>query len=513
MNIQTINKTKLSEILKKVAEALDITDKQYEEAEKHYKAVANFLANCPRIAPFSPDMYPQGSFRLGTVVRPLLEDDEYDIDLVCQLSASHNEFTQYGLKNLIGERLKEPMYRDKLQPENRRSWTLKYAEETKFHLDILPAIPDTDSISYLRGLESYRSFSDTAISITDNKRKDYYNYSRDWPKSNPIAYAEWFKDQMKFVLTDSLRTYAGLKGVSIDEVPQHKVKTPLQRAIQILKRHRDLLFGKDEDKPISIIITTLSARAYGNQGNVYDALLSILRDMDTYITQDTEGNDEVVNPVDPRENFADKWIQYPKRRANFYSWLERARMDFETLLDISSYQELKGNLQKSLGESVVNKGFQQATLLPVAISGIPVVRNPQAIDYSPHEEFIEERFPVNIQYKLKINCRVQQDGFRERLLRDLLKEVYILRRNHSLTFYIERNDVPGPYKVFWKVRNRGVKAKLHGVRGQIVPDAGNETKVERSSFYGPHFVECYIVKNDVCVARARMDVPISGILN
>jgi hypothetical protein len=36
------------------------------------------------------------------------------------------------------------------------------------------------------------------------------------------------------------------------------VKTPLQQAVQILKRHRDMMFADDpEHKPISVIITTL----------------------------------------------------------------------------------------------------------------------------------------------------------------------------------------------------------------------------------------------------------------
>ncbi|MBR0340863.1 MAG: hypothetical protein IJH64_01160 [Oscillospiraceae bacterium] len=32
--------------------------------------------------------------------------------------------------------------------------------------------------------------------------------------------------------------------------------------------------------------------------------------------------------------------------------------------------------------------------------------------------------------------------------------------------------------------------------------------MERTDFYGPHYVECYIIKNGICVARAKVDVPI-----
>jgi len=509
MEVKTLNKNSLDKLLREIADVLDITQYQYEEAEGHYKAVGKFLGNCPVLSEHNPEIFPQGSFRLGTVVRPILEGEEYDIDLVCLLNATHLDFTQKKLKNVIGDRLKQPQYREKLRPENRRSWTLKYSEESKFHLDVLPAIPDTESANYLRNLNLSHNYFDTAISITDNKRPNYGNYSYDWPKSNPKGYTAWFKNQMKVVLNERLEIYAGLKGVQIDEVPFYRVKTPLQRAIQILKRHRDILFGEDEDKPISIIITTLSARAYRNQNNLYDALISILKDMDSYITKDELGNDKIENPVDSRENFADKWVEYPQRRENFYSWLDRARMDFETLLEKTNLKDLRESLDLSLGKNTVSKVFNKGSLLPSISSTAVALRNPNAIDYSPYEQFIQEQYPVNVRYNLKINCRVKQDGFRETLLRNL----YILKRNHSLFFFIQQNAVPRPYSVKWKVRNCGVKAKTKGVRGEILDDNGTETRTERSSFYGKHFVECYIIKDGICVAMDRIDVPISGILN
>ena len=50
--------------------------------------------------------------------------------------------------------------------------------------------------------------------------------------------------------------------------------------------------------------------------------------------------------------------------------------------------------------------------------------------------------------------------------------------------------------------------QAHQVRGEIVSDRGTLDKIERTSFQGPHFVECYIVKDGYCVARDRIDVPI-----
>ena len=51
-----------------------------------------------------------------------------------------------------------------------------------------------------------------------------------------------------------------------------------------LKRHRDLQFLDDiEHRPISIIITTLSAHAYQQEVTISGALFSILARMDQFI--------------------------------------------------------------------------------------------------------------------------------------------------------------------------------------------------------------------------------------
>lgn len=130
------------------------------------------------------------------------------------------------------------------------------------------------------------------------------------------------------------------------------------------------------------------------------------------------------------------------------------------------------------------------------------------------EEFIEDSFKVHIQYNLRIDCEVSQEGYRRDSLRQMLLKNFPLLRGNSLKFYIVDCDVPKPFQVKWKVRNVGKEAiRRNQVRGQIVDDGGNYRKVESSDFYGAHFVECYIIKNNICVARAKINVPISNKLN
>lgn len=122
-----------------------------------------------------------------------------------------------------------------------------------------------------------------------------------------------------------------------------------------------------------------------------------------------------------------------------------------------------------------------------------------------NEQFIENLFPVNIKYSLRIDCNVTADGFRPKLLSRCLW----LPIKRKLEFFIQECNVPKPYNIYWKIRNTGIEAyKKNMLRGEIIE--GSSTRIERTSFNGDHYVECYIVKNGVCVARNRMPVRINS---
>lgn len=125
------------------------------------------------------------------------------------------------------------------------------------------------------------------------------------------------------------------------------------------------------------------------------------------------------------------------------------------------------------------------------------------------EEFIEDKYPIDIRYYLKIDCEVSQKGFRENALRYMLINRIPLLANKKLLFEVVDIDVPEPDSIVWKVLNRGeVAQRKNQVRGQLVLDDGNMRKVEHTLFRGAHLVECYAIKDGVVVAKDRIDVPI-----
>ena len=134
--------------------------------------------------------------------------------------------------------------------------------------------------------------------------------------------------------------------------------------------------------------------------------------------------------------------------------------------------------------------------------------------YRHTEEFIEDKFPVDIRYKLRIECKVTRNGSYVDVLRHFKNARKKLNHGKKLEFFIEKNTTPvndasQGYKVFWKVLNRGEEAQRRDViRGQIESDLGKQRKNESADFNGEHIVECYIVQNGVVVARDRIYVPI-----
>ncbi|MBW2177031.1 MAG: nucleotidyltransferase [Deltaproteobacteria bacterium] len=347
-------KTQFSEILQYLADSLDISESRYEDAVEKYEAVGRWLGKPDSpLALYFPEIYPQGSFNLGTVVKPITQEDKYDIDLVCQLDIKKEQIAQQRLKIMVGNRLKaNKVYAGILDEEGRRCWTLNYAESTKFHMDILPAIPD--KYDWLLQLGVPYAFAQHAVCITDKTR---WNRDPNWPRSNPKGYAAWFRQRMTVIFEARKNYMAEQLQANIEDVPDYTVKTPLQRAIQILKRHRDIMFENDHDgKPISIIITTLAGHAYNNETDLYDTLMSIIKGMSNHI-KSRNGILWVPNPVDPGENFADKWLEYPDRAVKFRKWLVKVEKDIAEALEKHGIHEIVDVMKPTFGEKSLNEAI------------------------------------------------------------------------------------------------------------------------------------------------------------
>ncbi|MDA4848598.1 nucleotidyltransferase domain-containing protein [Hoeflea poritis] len=352
-----------NKLLEKLVEVLDLPDTAYERAAARYGDLGEWLGRADSaVVKFEPHVYPQGSFRLGTAIRPLDESEEYDLDLACKLSqgATKTSHTQEQIKSLVGHEIGR--YRDargikSQQEEKHRCWRLDYRDSPSFHMDIVPCVPAAEEeqraaftkMARYEGAGISQIASEHTVCITDNRLPNYRVISDDWLSSNPEGYAQWFEDRMT-----EKRAIALAEKAQIDDLPAYKRKTPLQRVVQILKRHRDQMFKNDEDsKPISVIITTLAARSYQGETTLESALEGVLLRMGDHVNASAP---RVANPVNPSEDFADRWSmpQYGHLHLeeNFWSWLAQAQTDFELLNDPKSVAFVSEQIQTKLGTTI-----------------------------------------------------------------------------------------------------------------------------------------------------------------
>ena len=354
----------ISALLNEIARTLDVTKAEYNAITTSYQAVGKHLADSPSLLnAYRPQIRPQGSFLLGTAVRPVAEDGDLDIDLVCELTRKPSFWTQYNTKQAVGDRLKESTtYREMLDKEGKRCWTLKYADG-KYHMDILPCFVDED---YPTALEKMITSGDseitdtTAIRITDKTLRNYYNETdtNEWIKSNPFGLAKWFYN---IAYRPSSLNKSIMLNEAIAPVPKYyETKSTLQRVIQLLKRHRDITFiNNGDDKPISMIITVLAAKAYDDSIDLFGALKNIVFNMTTYI-DGTPGHRMVKNPVNPEENFAEKWTSDNKKEENFYRWISKLQQDVNRMISVAGtgLDQMQKVFEASFGESVSRSSFK-----------------------------------------------------------------------------------------------------------------------------------------------------------
>ncbi len=343
-------KHELFTILSNVVGKLDISIAQHKKAKERYLAVGKWLSEgiyCNGdVCLQNGEIYPQGSMRLATAVRPIGQE-EFDVDLIFfSPNVSKYDMEPTELNRLIGDRLREnDTYREMMekspgQGRLKRGWRIPY--DDKFHLDITPSINND-------------SEANSSEYVPDRQLQD-------WKPSNPKDYASWFDECAKRMPQFEPVTKDGVivatESHEVKDFPEENEQKPLlKRYVQILKRHRDEMFKDKENKPISIIITTLATHAYNDlmakeYDNELDLLVEVLRKMPNYI-EGYERNYKVRNHTTNDENFAERWNDVPAKKRKFDEWHENALIFFEKLYAISGQDKVFVALEEGFGKKPV----------------------------------------------------------------------------------------------------------------------------------------------------------------
>lgn len=329
---------RINSYLESICEKLQITSTQYELAEARYLAVANWLnAEGSQLAIFRPVIFPQGSLRIGTTVRPL-KRKEFDLDFVCELAADSCQFrTPMELLDLLEMRIKEhKLYREMCDRKN-RCIRIYYADD--FYMDILPACPDKQA-------------GGTCLLVPDCE-------AHEWKPSNPRGYAAWFEDQAR-------KEIVTLKH-GIEPIPDQEdtdEKSSLKLAVQLLKRGRDIFFTQEpENAPVSIVLTTLAADHYGKESSVNVALMNILGGIVARIKALAPGDRIVVcNPSNLDEDLSERWEHNREAWRAFVGFIEVFHRQWVSLNQQRGIDAIAGVLETLFGEEPIKSVVKEAAL-------------------------------------------------------------------------------------------------------------------------------------------------------
>ena len=481
-----------------IAKSLDLNETEETTIKNSYNAVGEYLAESDALRPFSPKVFPQGSMRLGTVVKPLSRDD-YDIDLVCELQNGVSLMPRQ-VKHLVGNALKNGRYQSQLEEEHGRCWTLDYSANPPYHLDILPGI----------------EINNERVKATIKRNGTY-----DWLYTNPKGFAKWF-------LSLSARQRLTEDNKNVEKVASFNNKSPLQRAVQLIKRHRDVYYkNHPDDGPASIIITTLSGLSYKGETTIEAILRNGPIQWLSHIFY-KNGKYSIKVPSLPDDDYADKWNgedkDAPKR---FFEWHRQLILDLDILFRQSSINEFLKVAKKIFTDSTIDKlSRSNVRIIDSLKESFDRERNlpMKVVSYHPlftHAKNIYKSFPyfhrnsVSISLSAKV-YNSEQDA------RNSYNEIDKLRfDNYSLiipkdkcirfTAYVSNANNLNTYILF-QVTNTGLEAKNaesgEQMRGDFyAPDKGfARTKFEPTAFKGTHFVQAFLIergaKTNYCIAQS-----------
>lgn len=374
------------ELLKEVIDRLDLPPSVEEKVRHRYYSLGKWFGR-DNSSLKDVTIFVQGSFGQGTTIKPLNEEEDYDLDMSCKVNIVDfkSKYTQRELMGMIKHELE--LYRKNVGiqtpiEEKRRCLRLYYKDEVPFHLDFVPSIPleEEKTKEYKSTLLNFYGDDENlaidlakfAVNIPDKENGNFDLVVDEWHISNQQGYLLWFQNKM---ISNEHKVYKA----STEPIPEYEEKTVLQRSIQLFKRHRDIMFADEEMKdckPISIIISTLAARAYKGEQNLEEAIINILHNMPSYINSSLP---RIPNPVKPEEDFTDRWDTLEGKKlnleGNFRKWLLQAKLDFTSLLTTKSSETastiLKYNLSIEMDRALLTEKYNFETDKKNIVTSLP----------------------------------------------------------------------------------------------------------------------------------------------
>ena len=340
-------------LLLEIDARISLSQTQYAGLNSRYESISEILAE-PRDQELGDLLvFPQGSISTRTVTKPPGRED-VDVDAIAYVKGGAH-LSPLDLLDRLYKELKDRVRTAGWVKLSNRCVTIKYADkQLPCHLDVTPAEnqpgnPKCDGSGRLR--------------VPDCR-------TAGWSPSNPKDFAEWFEACAALKVEIAIPSaYQALleKRAEAEPLPAHnEIVAPngLRVSVRLMKRHRDIYVertGRKKTKPISVILTTLVAKAYERVvKRSWDQTLSPLQILTQVVAEmpncfDSPTASEphrLLNPADYSENFSEKWNENPEFVRTFSIWHSHLQRVLRYgLFNFPSRERFRSELAEAFGMS------------------------------------------------------------------------------------------------------------------------------------------------------------------
>jgi len=390
----------------------------------------------------------QGSIAMSTAIDP--EYDDFDIDVGIIFEKNNIPNNTDDIKKLVVDFFKPYNYLFKRNPIKKTN-CIRIEYQDNYHIDF-------------------------AIYRTEN---DYYEHcGNEWTERNPRSITNWFYEQNK-MYNNKLRE--------------------ITRFIKYFAKTRK------EWKICGGLIITILVSEQLNTLDVESDIDELLKKVILNIIDRIKNNTSVKNPVNDQELITND--------------LQREKLNnLSSKLDMFS-DKLTSAYNNQNEEEILkcwNDFFKTDYFVLNKKQNNKLCEN--------NEMFIENLYKVNrkapVFFKIKCQRYVSKDNFNKcTQINCYDDQPFSLHDNKDerIGFSIE-TSVSKPYILLWKIKNNGIKAVENNMlRGEICygntllsndDDINSYQRFENINFEGNHYVECYLIKNNQCLAKSRFNVKI-----
>lgn len=417
---------------------------QREFLQQQWNALADHLRTQLARHGYPISTWLQGSYKYGTLIKPVRRGEEYDVDLGLyfgwkaddeEAEPTPVQLREWVQRELLAYQAQHPELKKVSQPPKERCSRAIYAQ--RFHIDTPTYHLDPN---------------------TDHRR--LATLSGAWENSDPKRLYKWFKQ----IVSDGDRDQ-------------------LRRLIRYLKGWAAVAFdGAEDARPSSIVLTVLAAQIFRGMwldrlGGMDDddALIAVIKAMHEQLSESRD----VWNPVDDRESLnripKDAWPAFMTR--------------------LNALRDCAENAEAAEDEFGAAIAWSEAFsfLMPL----------PEADEI----EIADPRSSGALMQIPDIQVEIGNEWEFKAVAATYRNEVPAISKGSFLRFTILNPQiVPAMAQVEWTVRNEGNDAETIGDLGHTRGGIGMHSVEERTSYVGKQYMDVIVRCNGSVYAARRVAV-------